>query len=242
MPTTSVITVGIVDDSERDRSVIREYLERYRHEHAVSFLVREYADGAALLESYQADVDILFLDIKMDGIDGMTAAEAIRRVDAKVFLVFVTSTAQYATQGYAVQAQSYLLKPVTYFAFETETNRSIARLRQSERESILVGSGAAIRRVDVSDICYIESNRHRITIHTAGGDIALSGTLKAFESELSDHPFHRANSGYLVNLRHVRAIDNDEVVLADGETLRISRSRKRGLMEALADYIGGRPL
>ncbi|MDR1513204.1 MAG: LytTR family DNA-binding domain-containing protein [Propionibacteriaceae bacterium] len=233
-----VIRVGVVDDNGPDRAHIVQLLARYEREKSVRCLVREYTDGAALLDGYQADLDVVFLDILMDGLDGMRAAAAIRQIDKKVVLVFVTWTAQYATSGYAVRALSYLLKPVTYFAFETEMNRCLEWLRQTERSAILVGSGTSLRRLDVADVVYLSSVRHRITVHAADEAITLSGTLKAFEDQLAGHAFHRSNSGYLLNLQHVRAIQGDDAVMSNGDVLKISRSRKKGLLEALTDYLG----
>lgn len=240
MANAPVIKVGIVDDSARDRTHIATLLDQYQQDHPTHFLVRQFDDGAALLENYQADFDLLFLDIKMGGIDGMRTAKAIRRTDTKVAMVFVTNTAQYATSGYAVQAQSYLLKPVTQFAFETEMERFLSDFQQTARSAILVGAGTSLRRVAVSDIVYLESNRHRITVHTTDEEIGLSGTLKSFEDQLTDHAFFRANSGYLINLQHLTAIDGEDAVMSNGDYLKISRSRKKGLLEALTNHIGGK--
>jgi DNA-binding LytR/AlgR family response regulator len=293
-----VIRVGIGDDCANDRAHLTRFLERYQQDHGLKCLVREYTDGAALLDRYRAGLDrcsadsgrlpsddgpdrspragntrqgpleqpkracdeshvndrppdaganrspgdclldVVFLDILMDGIDGMRAAEAIRKVDTRVALIFVTRTAKYATKGYSVQAQSYVLKPVSYFAFETEMNRCLARLRQTERASILVGSGNNLRRMAVADIIYVASARHRITVHTADEPIVFSGTLKSFEEQLAGHSFYRSNSGYLINLQHLMAIEGEDAVMSNGDALKISRSRKKGLLEALNNHLG----
>ncbi|MDR1186090.1 MAG: LytTR family DNA-binding domain-containing protein [Bifidobacteriaceae bacterium] len=233
------LKIGIVDDSGPDRAHLTHLLTRYQEQHGLVCHAREFSDGAALLDAYQADFDLIFLDILMDGIDGMRAAAAIRKVDTKVAIVFVTNTAQYATHGYAVQAQSYVLKPVTYFAFETEVNRCLARLRQAGRAAVLVGSGTSVRRLAVADIIYLSSVRHRITVRTADEAVTLSGTLKAFESQLAGHPFYRSNSGYLINLRHLMAVEFEDAVMSNGDVLKISRARKKGVLEALNNYLGG---
>ena len=238
MSVAPVIRVGIVDDSLRDRSHILELLHRFKEEQGVTFQIRQFDDGAAVLENYQPDFDILFLDIKMEGIDGMKAATAIRRVDTAVALVFVTNTAQYATTGYSVAAQSYLLKPVSYFAFKTEMQRFLDRHKQTERSSILVGSGTALRRVDIPEILYLESNRHKLTVFTTGEEITFLAALKTYEQALEGRNFYRANSGYLINLQHLKAIDGENAVMSNGDVLKVSRSRKKGLLEALTEYIG----
>lgn len=233
------ISIGIVDDNPRDREVIETYLTQYAAAHSLHYHTRQFDDGAAILENYQANFDVIFLDIQMDGIDGMRTAAAVRTVDASVIIIFVTKTAQYATTGYTVQAQSYLLKPITYFAFETELGRALTQLKRVERESILIGSATSQRRVDIADIIYIESKRHKLTVHTMAREVTFNATLKAYEDLLTSRNFYRANSGYLVNLQHVTAIDGEEASMANGHILKVSRSRKKGLMEALASYIAG---
>lgn len=240
VPASRIVSIGIVDDSDRDRDVIASLLQRYAQESPFEYRIRQFDDGASLLENYQPDFDIIFLDIQMGGVDGMRAATAIRRVDTSVIIIFVTKTAQYATSGYSVQAQSYLLKPVSYFAFETELDRSLGQLKRQERDSILVGSSTSPRRVDVADIIYLESKRHKLTVRTIDEEITFNGTLKSFEDLLEPRNFYRSNSGFLLNLQHLVAIDGEDSIMSNGDSLKISRSRKKGLLEALTHYIGGK--
>lgn len=237
--TSPSVSIGIVDDSPRDRDVIKQYLEQYSQEQPLQYQARYFEDGAALLENYQSNFDLIFLDIQMEGIDGMRTAAAIRSVDSSVIIIFVTKTAQYATSGYTVQAQSYLLKPITYFAFETELSRALTQLKRVGRESLLIGSATAQRRVDIAEIVYIESKRHKLTVHTLQHQVTFTGTLKSFEDLLAGKNFYRSNSGYLLNLRHVTALEGEESTMSNGDVLKVSRSRKKGLMEALANYIAG---
>lgn len=236
------VSIAIVDDNSRDRDRLVELLAEYEREHPMQYRVRQYSDGAELLENYQPDHDIILIDIQMEGVDGMRTAAAIRKVDVSVIIIFVTKTAQYATSGYAVQAQNYLLKPVSYFAFQAELTRSLKQLKRQKRASILVGSRIAPRRVDIADIIYIESNKHKITVHTIDDPIVFNGTLKEYEDILIERNFYRSNSGYLINLHHLVAIDGDDCHMSSGEYLKVSRSRKKGLLEALTNYIGGKHL
>lgn len=234
-----VLSIAVVDDSAIDRQRLVALLRHFESESALSLRIAEFDDGGGLLENYQTDYDIVLLDIQMGGIDGLRTAAAIREVDTSVILIFVTRTAQYAVTGYSVQALSYLLKPVTTFALEKELNRAVAQLSRRERGSVLVGSRSAPRRIDLADIYYIESRRHLLIVHSASGAITFHATLKEYEDLLGGRNFFRSNSSYLVNLMHVVAVDGDDSVMSNGASLRISRSRKKGLLEALTDYIGG---
>ena len=80
--------------------------------------------------------DIILLDIQMEDVDGMTAAKRIRQVDDQVVLVFITSSPQFAIKGYEVDATSYLLKPLPWFAFEQELTRAIATVRKRKNRTL----------------------------------------------------------------------------------------------------------
>lgn len=234
------VRVGIVDDSKEAREVLVRHLLKFEIESGVKSSISEYADGYELVEHYRPDFDVLFLDVEMPGLDGFKAAEAVRKVDSKVIILFVTNMGQYATKGYSVDALSYLLKPTSYFAFQAEMTRCMKHLDRIQRESLMVGSGSAVRRIDLADIVYIESIKHKIIVHTLDGEISYSGTLKASVDVLAEKDFYRSNSCYLLNLQHVKAVHSDESEMANGDLLKISRPRKKGFMEALTNYVGGR--
>ncbi len=91
---------------------MQEYVRRYTRQYGTEFEVTVFADGVDILEDYRAVYDIIFLDVEMKHLDGMTTAERIRQMDADVILIFITNMAQYAIKGYAVGALDYVLKPV----------------------------------------------------------------------------------------------------------------------------------
>lgn len=233
-----MVRIAIVEDDLASAQRIEEYIHRYEGENGCSFQISRFADGAALTERYRPVYDIIFLDIQMPGMDGMTAAERVRRADADVILIFITNMAQYAIRGYAVNAQDFLLKPVPYFAFQQELRRSIEKLNRRAASYLLLPVEGGVSRIDVSRISYIESLKHRITVHTDEGDYSLAGTMKELEDRLAGKNFFRCNSGYLVNLARVTGV-RDGCALVGGATLPISRPKKRAFMDALTDYVGG---
>jgi DNA-binding LytR/AlgR family response regulator len=235
-----VICVGVVDDEAVGRDRILEHLRHYGDEHDVVFSIRTFADGRDIVNSYHADYDIIFLDIQMPHLDGLEAARRIRRVDADVVIVFITNMVQYAVRGYEVDALSYLVKPVPYLAFAKEMGRGIARAQRAADDSFVIAADGQVTRLPINDIVYIESIRHRIILHTAAGTHSLTGTLKALEADLAPRGFYRSNNCYLVNLRHVTAVDQTTCTLLDGVCLQVSRPRRRGFLDALTDYLGGR--
>ena len=197
------IRVGVVEDDPASCQRVLDYLNQYRSETGTEFTISVFDDGEQIVEKYTPMYDILFLDIEMQHMDGMAAARRIRERDNTVVIVFITAAPQYAINGYEVQALSYLLKPVPYFAFRQELKRSIDMVRRRGSESLLIEAGGRQMRVELADVLYLESIRHTIIVHTLSGKLSVSGTLKDFEERLADQDFIRSNSCYQVNLRHV---------------------------------------
>ncbi|MCO6559233.1 MAG: response regulator transcription factor [Bifidobacterium sp.] len=233
------IRIGVVEDEPAACQKVLDYLNRYQSENGENFTVSVFDDGAKIVEGYRPIYDILLLDIEMKQMDGMEAARRIRKIDSSVVIVFITNASQYAINGYEVQALSYLLKPVPYFAFSQEIKRSIETVRRQADDSMLFEAGSQRTRVELKSIVYIESIRHTIIIHTLDGKLSVTSTLKELEAQLAEHDFFRSNSCYLVNLRHVTGIEDQDCIMSNGERLRISRPRKKAFVAALAGYISG---
>ncbi|WP_062461407.1 LytR/AlgR family response regulator transcription factor [Demequina soli] len=234
-----MIRIGIVEDDATYRDTLMAHLARYGEEHALELDIRDFPDGKAAVQDYRPQYDLLFLDVEMPGMDGFEAAHRIREVDSDVIIIFVTNMGQFAIRGYEVDALSYLLKPVPYFAFAQELTRSLARLRKRESRSVVITVNNTVIRLDPADIVYIESVKHRITIHSLDREYTFSGTLKALEDELGALGFFRSNNCYLVNLRHVRRFEDGASVMVGGDALQVSRPRKKAFLDALAAHMDG---
>ena len=234
-----MIRIAIVEDEERNRAMLLEHLRRYEQEHGVSFEVSTFADGRDILAKYRPIYDIVLLDIQMEHVDGMTTAKRIREVDQDVVLVFITNSPQYAIGGYQVAALSYLLKPVPYGALSEELDRCLAQVQKRERGFLMLAAGTEQHRVNIADIVYIESIKHRIVVHSTQREYSLVGSLTSMEDELADKDFFRSNNCYLVNLRHVTGVQQSSCAMQGGHDLTISRPRKKAFLAALSDYVGG---
>ena len=129
-----MIRVLIAEDDPQCFRQLEEFLDDYSRETGRSFQVTHYDNGEDLVERYRPEYDLLLLDVDMPFLDGMTAARHIRRVDPEVVIVFVTNLAQYAIQGYSVNALDYILKPLNYFSFAQRLTRALRYVKKRENE------------------------------------------------------------------------------------------------------------
>ena len=232
-----MLHIAIVEDDPSYARQLQDYLGRYSRESGEPIEVTVYTDGDEIVEGYRAQFDLILLDVEMPFLDGMTAAEEIRRRDSEVVIIFITNMAQYAIKGYAVDALDYVLKPVSYFAFSQRLERAIQRLKNREQKYIVLPVKGGMRKLEVSDIYYIESQDHELTVHTRAGDFSTGITMRQMEETLSGLHFFRGNNSYLINLEHVDGVQ-DGCAVARGELLRLSRPRKNAFLEALSNYMG----
>ena len=226
-----MIHIAIVEDNPEVREQLIGYVHRYERQYGKMFELTAFADGDEIVSDYRAVYDIILLDIQMRRMDGMAAAEAIRKVDRDVILIFITNMAQFAIRGYAVDALDYILKPVPYFAFPSSCRRRCTGCRSAR-------PFFSPCLIDVSTIYYLASEGHSVRFYTEYGDFSAPGSLKSYEEKLAGKPFARCNSGYIVNLAQVLAVQQN-IVQVGPHSLQISRPRKKPFLEALTDYIGG---
>ena len=231
-------SIAIVEDNIQFSESVKGYLDKYSKENNVDFNVYYFSDGDEITSDYEAKYDIIFLDIEMKRLDGMSAAQKIRTYDSEVIIIFITNMAQYAISGYNVGALSFLLKPLPYFAFSQELTKSIDRLNKRKQKAILVTTENGMIKLTTQEITYIESFGHDLIIHTKNESYIIRGTIKRMEEEIGGLSFYRCNHGYLVNLAYVQGVKDDDVIIGD-DRLKISRPRKKAFLSALTQYIGG---
>lgn len=232
--------VIIVEDQAEHARTLAGLLAAYQRENPdCVFEIRQYSNPLKFLSEYACDADMIFLDIQMPEIDGMTTAQRIRQTDPQVMLIFITALAQYAIAGYEVQAFDYILKPLKAEIFEAKLTRALRVLNYSHSEDwIDISTKTETRRIPVNRITYIEVDNHDILIHADQRIFRHWGTLKEYEQKLAALHFARCNTCYLVNMKHVSCITSDAVTVGK-DTLTISRSRRKDFLQAFAKYKGG---
>ncbi len=232
-----MIKIAIVEDEDKWANLIEEYLERFSREQNLDVAITRYRDGYDLVDGYECDYNIIFMDIEMGLMNGMEAAENIRKVDEGVGIVFVTNMAQYAIQGYKVNALDYVLKPISYIPFCETLKRAIRTNDRDQSGYVVINYKGGAEKIKTDDIAFIESQGHRLFFNTISGQYETTKyTMKEVESMLYEYNFRRCNSGCLVNLKYVTGYQGNEIKVLDN-VITISRGKKNEFMVALTSYM-----
>ena len=238
-----MLNIAIVENDKDQAERLESYIKRFGEENGEQVNVVWFRDGVDFVSDYAGNFDGVFMDIDMPLMDGMTAAEKIRETDEKLCIVFVTDLAQYALRGYKVNAMDYLVKPVDYFELALELKKILRSKQMHGDDFIWISVPGMRKRVALCDIEYVDILAHDIHVHYvedgANAEIVYRGTLKDIEAQFADKPFSRCHNCCIVNLRRVRTIAGDEVLLDGGDRVYISRNRRKKFMNDLTNYIAG---
>lgn len=231
--------IAIVDDNAGDRRwlsrQVEELLARRKME-GTAFCFE--TGGAFLAAARQERFDLLFLDIYMDGLDGVSTARELRAFDRDCVLVFSTSSRDHALEGFQLRAAQYLVKP--YQARELELLfDDLARLLPEQERYVALRSGRRDIRVRLRSILWAEHFQHQVHVHTtAGREVSTRLTFREFSERLASDPrFFVCGRGLLVNLDHAADFDGAVFLLSDGTRLPVSRDLVPAAKAAFADRL-----
>lgn len=230
--------IAIVDDEARVVSQVETYIDTYYGHQQDQYQISRFHNGRDLLSGYHSVYDIIFLDIQMEPLDGLRTAQLIREQDAHVIIIFMTSLAKYAIRGYEVDALSFMVKPFGYGQFAINMKKAETALKRYSRANLLLNMDGNVKAVHVHDIYYVEVYDHWLIYYLESESYKVRGSIKGLMEQLGEESFVLCNRCYLVNLRYVQELKGEELKLGR-YTLKVSRSRKKDLIAALTDYIGG---
>lgn len=233
-----MLRIAIVDNDLDSSDQLEMFIRRFARSEGLEIAVEQFERAEKFLSLYKPLYDVIFMGIEMPGMDGMEAAQRLRKKDTDVVLVFVTAVARYAIRGYEVDALDFVLKPLTYYSVSVKLERAIRRVKQRTGDSILLKTSDGVRRLEIRQIYYLETKNRMLCYHTSLGDFSVRGSLQSAEENLQLHSFAKCNQCYLVNLQHVTDVRGDCVVVA-GMPLEISRRNRKAFLEAAVAYIGG---
>lgn len=228
--------IAVCDDEELFRIEFKSVLDKVLIN--AEYDIDTFSGGSSLYEAFLKNpFDLVFLDIEMPGIDGITLAKRLRAVSENVQIVFLTSHIEYALEGYEVNALRYLVKPVDMNKL-SEVLKYIQDKKNNSRQIMIKQEGEDIV-IDISDIIYMESMDKNVRIVTSKSEYITRYNISDYEEELKSSGFLRIHRGYLISLSKVKKIVKNDVVMDGDISLPVSRSNIKTLKDALYAYVEG---
>ncbi|MDE5918115.1 MAG: LytTR family DNA-binding domain-containing protein [Duncaniella sp.] len=180
--------------------------------------------------------DIVFLDIEMDGINGLTIAS---KLPENTCFIFTTAYLKYAIEGFDLDAVDYLHKPFSFSRFQVAFSKALRRIgRESLKASaqcILVKQDYSSISIPIDDILYVEAVESYSKIFRISGDCIISRILlKNVFAMLPQDSFMRIHRSFIVSKSKVKSFNRQELVLINGAILPIGRQYASELMEMMS--------
>lgn len=232
-----MINIAIIEDDPKDLVNLQTLLDKYSLEKDCPVKTDSFSGGEEFLAAKRKIYDLIFMDMQLEGIDGIETSRKLREKDPDVIIVIVTSLMQYAIQGYSIKAADYLLKPLEYDRF-AEKMDEFYRMVQKKRKYIIAKTENGMAKIRISNIAFLEVFGHQLYMVYSGKRERIISTLSKMEEELSPYGFVKCNKCYLVNLAMVEGIYGDDVDVG-GKLLKISRREKTDFIQKLTRFAEG---
>lgn len=227
-----MIKIAVCDDEPYMRAGIASRILGFLEERQLPCQISCFADGRELLDSDMA-FDILFLDIRMEGLNGMETARRMRAQGFEGLLVFLTVLKESVFEAFEVRAFDYLVKPLEEGRFRRTMERAVGAIQPDAGKCLVVQRGNACQIIPFSQIIYCEVLGRKVYLHQKGGGIVdYYDRMEDLEKRL-DSRFFRCHRSYLVNLDYVHGCSQGLAALWGGSQVPISRLRCNGLKQAL---------
>ncbi|MDE7252482.1 MAG: LytTR family DNA-binding domain-containing protein [Acetatifactor sp.] len=226
--------IAVVDDEKIIQGHIREMIENQKQDCNVDC----FSSGEEFLAAAKP-FDIIFLDIQMDGMNGIDAAKKVREKNADTILIFITGIKEYVFEALDLYVFHYLLKPVTEQKFKEVFEQALreAGLRKMRRKKqLFINTRNKGITIDADNILYIESVSRKVEIHTTQEVIEAYGALGELEAQLG-RTFYRCHRGYLVNMAHITEYKSDCITLTGGNTVYLTKKKYSEFVKAYMWYL-----
>ena len=229
-----MIRIAIVDDEKVIREQIKKLVEKKQNDCEID----TYGTGEDLLKA-DSVYDIIFLDIQMNGMNGIDTARALRQKADNTVLIFITGVKEYVFDAFDVAAFHYLIKPIEENKFWEVCDRAVlavTKKKQNPSGQIFIKTRSQSITLDQSNVLYIESRAKKVEIHTKTNIVEAYAAISELEKQLVGS-FYRCHRGYLVNMAFIAGYENDSITLNNGETIILSKDKYSEFVKVYMRYL-----
>lgn len=230
-----MLKIAVCDDEIHQRIPLIHMIEKALNLKNIQYLLYQYESGEELLQS-KLEINLYFLDIRMDKLSGIETAKKIRKSNEKAIIIFITALKEYVFESFDVRAFHYLLKPVAEEKLREILYSALSQFEESDK-FILAKTISQSTKIFIKDILYIEAQLRKIKIHTTYDVIEYYHKLSDIEDELKNCNFFRCHKSYIVNLKYVRSYDAVFITLKNGEKIYLSKYKFSDFSKTFMYYL-----
>ncbi len=231
-----MLNIAVCDDENTALEELSGRISGYLRKNSVSGSISLFRSGDALLKGFE-NFDAVFLDINMDGSNGLETARLMRESSYGGFLIFVTVLGECVFDSFEAMPYDYLVKPVSDARLERTLCRLLRSLNGRTKDELMISLGSERRIVPLGEIIYCEVLDKTVCLHLSDGtSVSFRGSLEKLEKEL-DGRFFKCHRSYLVNLEMAEGFGGGFVRLRGGASVPLSKLRKKDFIRVMADYM-----
>ena len=227
--------IAICDDEAQIRKLLEDKINRYCFVNDIELELQTFENGEEFLKINFNDMDVLFLDVDMPGMDGLETAKAIREKNQDMLIVFLTAYSEFVFESFKVDAFRYLVKPVPDKEM-TETLDAIRDKLCAPDDNLSFQFQNEMYNIRYSDIIYIEGMRDKIWIYCKDGTYRWRGTLKNLNELLKGKGFFQVHRSYIINMDKIQKYNSQTVALEADYKVPISKYRLDDFKEEYIKY------
>lgn len=231
-----MLSIAVCDDALFECASLAAKIRTFLEEMKIPCRIQHFYSGKALLPCVD-QFDLIFLDILMDGMDGMETAKRCRELSFEKLLVFLSSSRKYVFEAYDVEAFHYLVKPVEEEKLKMILRRAAEREQKASQEYLVVSRERQQRKFFLDRILYFEIMGRQVDIHEEKGTFTYYEKIGVLERALQGKGFFRCHKSYIIHLKHVESYNHQEAILDNGERIPIAKRRYEDFCQRILSYM-----
>lgn len=232
-----MIRIGICDEAERDLQMHKELLQDIMGKECINAEILCFQSGEDLLfEIEQKSMDIILMDVELQGINGVETAKKIRETDMQTLLIFITCHEQYCKEIINVQPFAYIDKPVSRDKLAEVVIRAVALIGNRD-DMIQFSSRKKEYRIFLREILYFESDKREVLVSCEKKRYSFYRKLDEVEEELKQYSekFLRIHKSFLVNPFYIKESSYEKIIMCDGKEITISPKYRKVIRQYYED-------
>ena len=231
------LVIGICDDEQKSIEITREYCEKVSEELGIVFTYLIFTSGEEVLKCEET-VDILLLDIEMNGMNGIETMHILEDMDIIRNILFVSGYTDYIYESFGTKTKGFICKPIDYTQIKREIEKTIIYInKSSSRQVVEVNASGGTVLVNTEDIVYIQGEGRYVTIVTNKESYLVTENIKKWEETLTNSTIKRVHKSYIVNFKFGSGIVGTELVFKDNTKLPIGRKYIKAVKEQYREYL-----